>query len=112
MARCGPRVHIINSLKKNLKYQNLSFWSQPNRKRESRIERERKAIFSLRFKGFRRSDLVKSRIKVDLSDEGYTWVPESQDSAKVQGLGFHENREKVVSREITPFEVGFFSYSG
>ena len=40
------------------------------------------------------------------------WVPESQDSAKVQGSGFHENREKVVSREITPFEVGFFSYSG
>ena len=39
------------------------------------------------------------------------WVPESQDSAKVQDLGFKENREKAVSREITPFEVGFFSYS-
>ena len=62
--------------------------------------------------GFRRSDLVRSRIKADLHDEGYTWVLESQDSAKVQGSGFHENREKVVSREITPFEVGFFSYSG
>ena len=65
-----------------------------------------------RFTGFRRSDLVRSKIKVDLRDEGYTWVPESQDSSKVQGLGFHINREKVVSREITPFEVGFFSYSG
>ena len=40
------------------------------------------------------------------------WVPESQDSAKVQGSGFHRNREKAVSRETTPFEVGFFSYSG
>ena len=40
------------------------------------------------------------------------WVPESQDSAKVQGLGFHGNREKVVSHEITAFEVGFLSYSG
>ena len=40
------------------------------------------------------------------------WVPKSQDSAKVQGSGFHENREKVVSRETKPFEVGFFSYSG
>ena len=74
--------------------------------------RERKAIFSLRFTGFRWSDLVRSRIKADLRDKGYTWVPESQDSTKVQGLGFHENRENVVSREITPFEAGFFSYSG
>ena len=96
----------------------LSFWSQPNRKRESKRERERvrererKAIFSLRFTGFRRSDLVRSRIKADLRDEGYAWVPESQDYAKVKGLGFHGYREKVVSREITPFEVGFFSYSG
>ena len=39
------------------------------------------------------------------------WVPESQDSAKVQGSGFYENREKAVSQEITSFEVGFFSYS-
>ena len=33
------------------------------------------------------------------------WVLESQDSAKVQGSGFHENRENAVSRESTPFEV-------
>ena len=62
--------------------------------------------------GFHRSELGSPRIKVDLHDEGYAWVPESQDSTKVQGSGFHENREKMVSREITPFEVGFFSYSG
>ena len=62
--------------------------------------------------GFHRSELDNPRIKANLCDEGYTWVPESQDSAKVQGSGFHENREKVVSLEITPFEVGFFSYSG
>ena len=49
------------------------------------------------------------RIKVKLRDESYTWVPESQDSAKVQGSGLYENREKVVSHEITPFEVGFSS---
>ena len=69
-------------------------------------------IFSLRFIGFRRSDLVRSRIKADLRDEGYTWIPESLDSTKVQGSGFHRNPEKVAFREITPFEVGFFSYSG
>ena len=62
--------------------------------------------------GFRRSDLIRSRIKVDLRDESYTWVLESQDSTKVKGSGFHENRENVVSHGITPFEVGFFSYSG
>ena len=62
--------------------------------------------------GFRRSDLVRSRIKADIGDEGYTWVPESQDFAKVQGSGFHENREKVVSLVIKPIEVVFFSYSG
>ena len=75
-------------------------------------ERGRKAIFSLRFTGFRRSNLVRSRIKADLRDASYAWVPESQDSAKVQGSGFHENREKAVSREITSFEVGFFFNSG
>ena len=69
-------------------------------------------IFSLRFTGFCRSDLITSRIKVNLRDEVYAWVPESQDSAKVQGSGFHRNREKAVSREITPFEVGFFFYLG
>ena len=92
----------------------LSFWSLTNRKRESKRERERdreKAIFSLRFTGFRRSDLVRSRVKVALRDESYVWVPESQDFAKVQSLGFCKNREKVVSQETTPFEVGFFSYS-
>ena len=39
------------------------------------------------------------------------WVPESQDFAKVQGLGFPINREKAVFQEITLFEVGFLSYS-
>ena len=49
--------------------------------RERVREREREAIFSLRFMGFCQSDLVRSIIKVDLRDEGYAWVPESQDSA-------------------------------
>ena len=62
--------------------------------------------------GFRPSDLVRSRIKANLRDEVYVWIPESQDYAKVQGSGFHGNREKAVSRESTPFEVGFFSYLG
>ena len=88
----------------------LSFLSQPNRKRER--EREREASFSLRFTGFHKSEFGSTRIKADICDEGYAWVLESQDSTKVQGLGFNGNREKVVSREITPFEVGFFSYSG
>ena len=57
--------------------------------------------------------LVGSRwVKVALHDESSAWIPESQDFAKVQCLGFHENREKAVSRKIMLFEVGFFSYSG
>ena len=57
--------------------------------------------------------LVGSRwVKVALRDESSAWIPESQDFAKVQSLGFHENREKAVSRKIMLFEVGFFSYSG
>ena len=83
------------------------------REREREKEREtRKRSFSLRFTSFRRSNLVGSRVKVDLSDESYAWVLESQDFAKVQSLGFQKNREKAVSRETTLFEVGFFSYSG
>ena len=62
--------------------------------------------------GFRRSNLIRSRVKVALRDESYAWVSESQDFAKVQSSGFHENREKAVSRETTPFEVGVFLLLG
>ena len=62
--------------------------------------------------GFCRLELDNPRIKVDIRNEGYAWITESPDFAKVQGLGFHENREKAVSRESTPFKVEFFSYSG
>ena len=92
------------------KNENISFGLNQTvreRERERERERKRKAIFSLRFTGFYQSDLVRSRIKADLHDEGYAWVSESQDFAKVQGSDFHGNRENVVSREITPFEVGF-----
>ena len=34
------------------------------------------------------------RVKAALRNESYTWVLESQDFAKVQGSGFHRNREK------------------
>ena len=61
--------------------------------------------------GFCRSEFDSSRVKAGLLNESYTWVLESQDFAKVQGSGFHENREKAMSREITLFEVGFLSYS-
>ena len=64
--------------------------------RESEREKK-KASFSLRFTSFRRSDLVGLRVKVALRDESYVWVPESQDFAKVQSLGFYKNREKAVS---------------
>ena len=60
---------------------------------------------------FCRSELGRPRVKAALRDESYAWVPKSQDFAKVQGLDFHVNQEKAVSREITLFEVGFFSYS-
>ena len=32
-----------------------------------------------------------TRVKAALHDESYAWVLESQDFAKVQGSGFHEN---------------------
>ena len=59
---------------------------------------------------FYRSELDRSRVKAALRDENYTWVSESQDFTKVQGLGFHKNREKAVSGEITLFKAEFFSY--
>ena len=78
--------------------------------------REREIIeevsFSLPFTSFHRSKLDRSGVKVALRDESSTWVLESQDFTKAQGLGFFGNQEKAVSREITLFEVGFFSYSG
>ena len=62
---------------------------------------EKKASFFDDFTGFCQSELGRPRVKTALRDESYAWVPESQDFTKVQGLGFHENRERVVSREIT-----------
>ena len=59
---------------------------------------------------FCRSELDRSRVKAALRDKSYMWVPESQDFTKVQGSGFHENREKAVSGEITLFKAGFFSH--
>ena len=44
--------------------------------------------------GFFQSELGKPRVKAALRDESYAWVLESQDLAKVQGSGFHENQEK------------------
>ena len=55
--------------------------------------KKRKPFFD-DFTGFCRSELDRSRAKAALRDEGYTWVLESQDFIKVQGLGFYGNREK------------------
>ena len=77
------------------------------RERE-REEGEKQASFSEDFTRFCRSELGKPRVEVALRDESYMWVPESENFAKVQGSGFHGNQ---VSREITLFEVGFFSFS-
>ena len=60
---------------------------------------------------FCRSELDRPRVKATLCNESYVWVLESQDFAKVQGLGFHGNRENAMFQEITLYEVGFFSYS-
>ena len=65
------------------------------RERERERERGKKSKpFSGDFTGFCRSKLGRPRVKAALSDESYAWVLESQDFSKVQGLGFHENREK------------------
>ena len=111
MARCEPRVSYIN-IKKIFKIKNISqFGIEQNVRERERGGRKKKASFSGDFRRFCRSELGRPRVKVALRDESYAWVPESQDFAKVQGLGFHGNQEKAVSREITLFKIGFFSYS-
>ena len=57
--------------------------------------RKKKVSFFGDFMRFYRSELGRTRVKAALRDESYAWVPESQDLAKVQGLGFHGNREKA-----------------
>ena len=110
MVRCEPCVSCIN-IKKIYKIKNISQFGLKKTLERERERREKKASFSGDFTRFCRSELGRLRIKAALCDESYTWVPKSQDFAKVQGLGFHGNREKAVSREITIFEVGFSSYS-
>ena len=61
--------------------------------------------------GFHQSEFDSLRVKAVLHDESYAWIPESEDFAKVQGSGFHGNREKAMSREIILIEVGFLFYS-
>ena len=110
MARREPRVHTINILKYLTWPKSSHFGLRTNRR--EREKKKRKPRFSLQFTGFHLSELDNLRVKVYLRDEGYAWVSESQDSTKVQGSGFHKNREKALSQETMPFEVGFFSYSG
>ena len=73
-------------------------------------QRETKTSFSVDFTRFFRWELSKPRVKAALRYESYAWVLKSQDVARVQGSSFHENGEKAVSKEITLFEVWFFSY--
>ena len=110
MARCEPCVTCIN-IKKISKIKNISQIGLEQNVREREREGRKKASFSGDFTRFCRSELGKPRVKAALRDESYAWVPESQDLAKVQGSGFHGNREKAVSQEITLFKVGFFSNS-
>ena len=70
------------------------FGLREKRDRERKRERERgkkRKPFSSDFNGFCRSELGKPIVKFALRDESYTWVLESQDFAKVQGLGFQGN---------------------
>ena len=66
------------------------------REREIEIETEteKSKPFSGDFTWFCQLELDRPRVKVALRDENYVWVLESQDFVKVQGSGFHENREK------------------
>ena len=66
-----------------------------DRERERERERGKKSKpYSCDFTGFFQSELGRPRVKAAPRDESYPWVLESQDFAKIQGLGFHENREK------------------
>ena len=110
MARCEPHVSCIN-IKKISKIKNISqFGLEQNVRERDKEKGEKKAQASPKIlRGFASQNSAGRKVKL-LCDESYTWVPESQDFAKVQGSSFNENREKVMSREITLFEVGFFSY--
>ena len=110
MVRCEPRVSCIN-IKKISKIKNiLQFGVEQTLEREKE-EGEKKQTSPVILLGFAPSKFGRPRVKAALHDKSYAWVPESQDFAKVQGSGFLGNREKMMSREITLFEVGFFSYS-
>ena len=108
MARCEPCVSCIN-IKKILKIKSISQFGLEKKVRERERREKEKATFSSDFIGFCRSELGKPKVEPALRDESYAWVLESQDFAKVQGSGFHGNREKAESLEITLFQVGFFS---
>ena len=95
MARCEPRVSYIN-INKISKIKNISQFGLEQNVRE-RERGRKKASFSNDFMRFFRSELGRPRVKAALRDESYVWIPKSQDLAKAQGLGFHENREKAMS---------------
>ena len=110
MTQYEPRVSCIN-IKKISKIKNISQFGLEQNVRERERREIKKASFFGDFTGFYRSELNRPRVKAALRDKSYAWIPKSQDFVKVTDSGFHENREKAVSREITLFEVGFFSNS-
>ena len=104
MARREPRVSCINRLKKSNLPKDLIFGliQTVEREREGERERERESQASL----FDSWDFIYRNSAVRELKLIYAT------RSKVQGSGFHGNREKVVSCEIMSFEVGFFSYLG
>ena len=85
-----PCVSCIN-IKKISKIKKISQFGLEEDVREREKGGRKKASFFGDFTRFCRSELGKPRVKAALRDESYTWVPESQDFAKVQGSGFQGN---------------------
>ena len=93
-------------------------WGRENKNKKEKGKRKEKVIIKgkvkkkMKEKRETESEREREKVLVALHDESSVWVSESQDFIKAQGSGFSRNREKTVSREITLFEVGFFSYLG
>ena len=94
MAQCESRIQSIKEKKKSF----LSFGGfELERERERKKKKMRNSNFSLRSTEFRPSKFVRPRTKVHLLDEGYAWIPKTQDfvgdsseefgKSKVSGLG-------------------------
>ena len=113
MARREPRIHTINILKYLTRPKSSHFGLRPNRNTHREREREKResqaSLFNSR--DFASHSSIVQELKMLYVTRATRGYRNHKILPRFKVRVFTKTDKKTVSWEITPFEVGFFSYS-